>query len=98
MLTPEHHITVDCTATPLPTPQGENVLLELIQVDGFLDMAMHRHREDQYDANRDVLRGLAHEIRNPLGGLRGAAQLLERAQENEAVLLHVGHVLQFPNI
>lgn len=77
---PGHSVTVDCTATPMPlsSARGEPVLIELIQVDGFLDMAKHRQREDQYDANRDVLRGLAHEIKNPLGGLRGAAQLLER--------------------
>ena len=77
-LSPDRSVTVDCTATPLSAAQGEHILIELIQVDGFLDMAKNRHREDQYDANRDVLRGLAHEIKNPLGGLRGAAQLLER--------------------
>jgi len=77
-ISPDRSVTVDCTATPLSILQGDRVLVELIQVDGFLDMAMKRHREDQYDANRDVLRGLAHEIKNPLGGLRGAAQLLER--------------------
>ena len=32
----------------------------------------------QQQANSELLRNLAHEIRNPLGGLRGAAQLLER--------------------
>ncbi|MEO0974489.1 MAG: nitrogen regulation protein NR(II), partial [Pseudomonadota bacterium] len=32
----------------------------------------------QLDANRSMVRQLAHEIKNPLGGLRGAAQLLER--------------------
>jgi two-component system nitrogen regulation sensor histidine kinase GlnL len=77
-LSPDRSVTVDCTATPLSATQVEQILIELIQVDGFLDMAKNRHREDQYDANRDVLRGLAHEIKNPLGGLRGAAQLLER--------------------
>lgn len=77
-LSPDRSVTVDCTATPLSAAQGEQILIELIQVDGFLDMAKNRHRDDQYDANRDVLRGLAHEIKNPLGGLRGAAQLLER--------------------
>lgn len=33
---------------------------------------------NQQDASRSLLRGLAHEIKNPLGGLRGAAQLLQR--------------------
>jgi two-component system nitrogen regulation sensor histidine kinase GlnL len=57
---------------------GDGVLIELYRVDALLNLARDRNREDQYDASRDVVRGLAHEIKNPLGGLRGAAQLLER--------------------
>ena len=37
----------------------------------------------QHDASRNLLRGLAHEIKNPLGGLRGAAQLLQRELNDE---------------
>ncbi len=33
---------------------------------------------EQQQANRELIRNLAHEIKNPLGGIRGAAQLLER--------------------
>ena len=33
---------------------------------------------DQQETTRELLRNLAHEIKNPLGGLRGSAQLLER--------------------
>ena len=33
---------------------------------------------EQQEATRELLRNLAHEIKNPLGGLRGSAQLLER--------------------
>ena len=36
---------------------------------------------DQSQANRELIRNLAHEIKNPLGGIRGAAQLLERELE-----------------
>jgi two-component system nitrogen regulation sensor histidine kinase GlnL len=32
----------------------------------------------QQQANRELIRNLAHEIKNPLGGIRGSAQLLER--------------------
>ena len=38
---------------------------------------------NQHDASRRVIYQLAHEIRNPLGGLRGAAQLLERQLSTE---------------
>lgn len=74
----EQRIKVDYTATPLTDHDNAHLLIELSQVDGFLSMDRDRNRMDQYDANRDVLRGLAHEVKNPLGGLRGAAQLLER--------------------
>jgi two-component system nitrogen regulation sensor histidine kinase GlnL len=41
-------------------------------------LARDENMLDRQAANRAVMRGLAHEIKNPLGGLRGAAQLLER--------------------
>ena len=71
-------IKVDFTVTPLTAVGGDGVIIELSQVGGFLNIARNQNREDQYNASRDVMRGLAHEIKNPLGGLRGAAQLLER--------------------
>ena len=37
----------------------------------------------QHGAGRQMIRQLAHEIKNPLGGLRGAAQLLERQLESD---------------
>ncbi len=72
-------VTVDCTITPLLEPQQHNTLLvELQQIDRQLRI----HREEQliaqHQAAHTLLRGLAHEINNPLGGLRGAAQLLEK--------------------
>ena len=77
-LSRERSIKVDCTITPLSEEAQGHVLIELLQVDGYLDIARDQLRMDQFAANRDVLRGLAHEVKNPLGGLRGAAQLLER--------------------
>ncbi|MDJ0955296.1 MAG: nitrogen regulation protein NR(II) [Arenicellales bacterium] len=71
-------IKVDYTVTPIEENDDSRLLIELLQVDGFLEIARDQYRMDQYSANRDVLRGLAHEVKNPLGGLRGAAQLLER--------------------
>lgn len=70
-------ITVDCTVTPL-TDNDEGLLVELTQVDRLLRLARDEGLLERQAANRAVIRGLAHEIKNPLGGLRGAAQLLER--------------------
>ena len=53
-------------------------LIEMIQMDQHLRIAKEERMFIQQQANADLLRNLAHEIRNPLGGLRGAAQLLEK--------------------
>lgn len=74
-----HTVTVDCAVTPFADgPAGGALLVELSQIDRLLRLAREEMLRDRQTANRAVLRGLAHEIKNPLGGLRGAAQLLER--------------------
>jgi two-component system nitrogen regulation sensor histidine kinase GlnL len=65
----------DCAIKLIHQDQGKtHTLLELTQ----LDFQQRVSREDNLHTQQQVLRGLAHEIKNPLGGLRGAAQLLER--------------------
>lgn len=73
-------ITIDYTATPFSEPghQGTQLLVELLPQDRVL----HHSREDSlftaHQVTHAVVRGMAHEIKNPLGGIRGAAQLLAR--------------------
>ena len=69
---------VDCTATPLGEDEGGGVLLEMANVERYQRMSHEGRLLTQSESVEAVVRGLAHEIRNPLGGLRGAAQLLER--------------------
>jgi two-component system nitrogen regulation sensor histidine kinase GlnL len=65
--------------TPLADAGPDGALLvELTQVDRLRRLARDESMLERQAANRAVMRGLAHEIKNPLGGLRGAAQLLER--------------------
>ncbi len=71
-------ITVDLTVTPVSDLEGMGLLVELVQVDRHMRIAREENLLAQHQAARAVVRGLAHEIKNPLGGLRGAAQLLER--------------------
>lgn len=72
-------ITVNCTALPLIhfDAPGE-LLVELHQVDRQLRITREEQLIAQHQATQALIRGLAHEIKNPLGGLRGAAQLLEQ--------------------
>jgi two-component system nitrogen regulation sensor histidine kinase GlnL len=74
-----HPITVDFTVTALQEdgPPGE-LLLELRHIDRRLRIAREEELIVQYKTARALIRGLAHEVKNPLGGLRGAAQLLEQ--------------------
>jgi two-component system nitrogen regulation sensor histidine kinase GlnL len=67
---------VTCTATPVDLPPIK-LVLEFQQMDQQLRIAREERMLIQQQANAELLRNLAHEIRNPLGGLRGAAQLLE---------------------
>ncbi len=78
-------ITVDFTVTPVSDMQATGLLVELVQVDRHLRIAREENLLAQHQAARAVVRGLAHEIKNPLGGLRGAAQLLERELSNESL-------------
>lgn len=72
-------VTVDCTVTPVNDVNGSTrLLLEFFPLDRRLRISRDAQILHQNIANRQMLRGLAHEIKNPLGGLRGAAQLLEK--------------------
>jgi two-component system, NtrC family, nitrogen regulation sensor histidine kinase GlnL len=72
-------LTVDCTITPLASAANDSgLLVELQQLDRQLRISREGQQQAQQETLRSLVRGLAHEIKNPLGGLRGAAQLLER--------------------
>ncbi len=71
--------TLDTIVTPVSEPQlGSGLLVELMQLDRQLRITREENIMAQQSVSRALTRGLAHEIKNPLGGLRGAAQLLER--------------------
>jgi two-component system nitrogen regulation sensor histidine kinase GlnL len=61
------------------------LLLEFRHIDQELRIAREERLLEQQQANRELIRSLAHEIKNPLGGIRGAAQLLERELERPAL-------------
>ncbi|KKN15386.1 hypothetical protein LCGC14_0986550 [marine sediment metagenome] len=71
-------VLVDCSIKSLEFDQTY-IVLEL----SVLDYQQRLTRDENLHTQQQVVRGLAHEIKNPLGGLRGAAQLLERQLESE---------------
>ena len=66
-----------CVAVPVEE-DGARLLIELRELDQQIRIAREAKLLEQQQANRELIRNLAHEIKNPLGGIRGAAQLLER--------------------
>ncbi|WP_121173032.1 nitrogen regulation protein NR(II) [Kushneria sinocarnis] len=68
-------ITVDYTATPL---SARELLLEFESRDRLMRISREETLMARQEMVKVLTRGLAHEVKNPLGGIRGAAQLLER--------------------
>lgn len=87
MLPGERPITVDCTVSPMSEDESTplELLVELRQVDRLLKISREEQLVAQHHTSRMLVRNLAHEIKNPLGGIRGAAQLLEGEFEDEAL-------------
>ena len=57
--------------------QSGHVIIELLPIQQQTRQDREERLMDQAHANKELIRNLAHEIKNPLGGIRGAAQLLE---------------------
>ncbi len=70
-------LPLSCTITRIDAA-GCAVLVELRPIEQQLRLAREERLVSEQQANRELIRNLAHEIKNPLGGLRGSAQLLER--------------------
>ncbi|HMN79007.1 MAG TPA: nitrogen regulation protein NR(II) [Burkholderiaceae bacterium] len=72
------------TAVALDGHTG-GLLLEFRENDQRLRVDREARLLDSANANRELVRNLAHEIKNPLGGIRGAAQLLEGELQSPAL-------------
>lgn len=88
------HVVVAQTEVP-----GE-VIVELLPLEQQTRQEREERLIDQAQANKELIRNLAHEIKNPLGGIRGAAQLLELELDNKQlteytqVIIHEADRLQ----
>ncbi len=79
-------IHVDVIITPISDSPGKTALIvELMAIDRLLKISREESLMHAQETTRAVIRGLAHEIKNPLGGVRGAAQLLARELPDESL-------------
>ncbi len=82
------------------TERHSEVVIELLPLEQQARQDREERLLDQAQANKEMIRNLAHEIKNPLGGIRGAAQLLEmeidakELTEYTQVIIHEADRLQ----
>ncbi|MGB6105198.1 MAG: nitrogen regulation protein NR(II) [Pusillimonas sp.] len=77
-------VAVSLAVVPLDK-QPWAALLEVRMIEHHILLDRHRQLSNELTAQRESLRNLAHEVKNPLGGIRGAAQLLEAELGNDAL-------------
>ena len=78
-------ITVDYAVTPILSRGQTLLLLEVHPRDRLLRITKEEAQLSKQETTKLLVRGLAHEIKNPLGGIRGAAQLLARELPDEGL-------------
>jgi two-component system nitrogen regulation sensor histidine kinase GlnL len=67
------------------TDQPHLALVELVEIEQQTKQDREERALDQAQATKELIRNLAHEIKNPLGGIRGAAQLLQMEVESRGL-------------
>jgi two-component system nitrogen regulation sensor histidine kinase GlnL len=87
-------ISLDCTVTPILLGKVSGLLLECQSLDRHLRISRDELLLSQHQASRELIRGLAHEIKNPLGGIRGAAQLLEKELPDSGQREYTGVIIR----
>jgi two-component system nitrogen regulation sensor histidine kinase GlnL len=97
---PHHDDPLPVHVIVAPSDQPNEVIVELLPVEQQTRQEREERQLEQAKANKELIRNLAHEIKNPLGGIRGAAQLLEmeldskELSEYTQVIIHEADRLQ----
>jgi len=71
-------LAIDLTLSPIHSNNRVQLLLELSAVDRLQAISEGENLWEAQQSLRQIIKGLAHEVKNPLGGIRGAAQLLSK--------------------
>lgn len=91
----ERITTVDCIATPIFNDETYiGIALEIYRTDHQLRVAREDQLLSQQETTQKLVRAMAHEIKNPLGGVRGAAQLLEGELNDDALKEYTAIIIE----
>ena len=85
-------VTADLTVSL--DPICECLVIELQPISRLVRINRDDRARSSYKTTRELIRALAHEVKNPLGGLRGAAQLLERELDNPEHREYTGIIIE----
>ncbi|MFT5881391.1 MAG: two-component system nitrogen regulation sensor histidine kinase GlnL [Moritella sp.] len=90
----DRQLLVEISATLTNFSQDPCILIEARQIDLQKKISQELYQHVQQQAAQELVRGLAHEIKNPLGGLRGAAQLLEKELDSAELKEFTGIIIE----
>ena len=95
-----HNDTLPVHVVIASSERADEVVVEMLPVEQKTRQEREERLLEQARVNKELIRNLAHEIKNPLGGIRGAAQLLEMELQNKElteytqVIIHEADRLQ----
>ena len=74
-----HEKIVDCNISRAKLENQDVTLIEFTETGRLHSISLEQNLIEQERATREMIKGLSHEIKNPLGGILGAAQILEKS-------------------
>ena len=74
-----HEKIVDCNISQASFENKNVTLVEFTETGRLYTISLEQNLIEQERATREMIKGLSHEIKNPLGGILGAAQILEKS-------------------
>ena len=87
-------VIVDYSISSVEDEAGVQALLELNSLEHSHRISREETLHSAHITTRELVRGLAHEIKNPLGGIRGAAQLLAREIEDQELTDYTNVIIE----
>ncbi len=87
----QEEITVDYSVTP--SPEMGKIMLEIQPLDRLIRISREEAMLSSQETSRNFIRSMAHEIKNPLGGIRGAAQLLSKELDDYNLLEYTNIII-----